>query len=307
MKRMTSGGSWSNADYVYYVTNLGKLYAKNAEIKGAITATSLATGNKVSSATGATGLFIDSNGNLFAGANNQIIIRGSNGTLDIGNGALQYNGSELTISGNVTAKNFIADGSYTMIDGSSIAGAYVSIGDNIVLTNRRSSGITALSGYIALRETGTSSNRTTYYRINEINFGGIGTITASGTSTSFSATQFRFTNDNDTGLSFPTNGTYSPYAIRLYNGTFCFRNKYGRILTRASTGIDRNPRPTTPIRGETGSITGTISSAGGVFLGTTANSNVYLVNTSTAVTSDEIKDVYEINNKYIDFLTTSIQ
>ena len=107
VKRMTSGDSWSNADYVYYVTNLGKLYAENAEIKGAITATSLATGNKTSSATGATGLFIDSNGNLFAGANNQIIIRGNNGTLDIGNGAFVYNNDALTLKGS-TFLSFIA-------------------------------------------------------------------------------------------------------------------------------------------------------------------------------------------------------
>lgn len=40
VKRMTSGNTWDNAEYVFNVSNSGKLYAKNADITGKITATS---------------------------------------------------------------------------------------------------------------------------------------------------------------------------------------------------------------------------------------------------------------------------
>ena len=40
VRRITKGGAWSSGEYTFYVTNAGKLYANNSEIKGAITATS---------------------------------------------------------------------------------------------------------------------------------------------------------------------------------------------------------------------------------------------------------------------------
>ena len=226
----------------------------------------------------------------------------ADGKLNLANGALQYNGSKLIIDGDITAENFTANGSNTIIDGASIAGTYVTIGDNIILTNRRTSGITSTSGYICLRETGTSYNRATYFRINEITFGNIGTISANGTNTTFSAPKFAMSNSSDSGISLPTpsGSTYLPYAVRLYSGTLYFGTNPDP--NASSTGINQNPAPTTYIRGETVRITGNISGVGGVFLGTTSNSNVYLVNTSTAVTSDEqIKYVYDIDDKYINF------
>ena len=275
--------------------------SSGATFNGALNATSLSTGGKTSSSSSSSGLFIDSSGNLYAGSSNQTQIK-ADGKLNLANGALQYNGSKLIIDGDITAENFTANGSNTIIDGTSIAGTYVTIGDNIILTNRRTSGITSNSGYICLRETGTSYNRATYFRINEITFGNIGTISANGTNTTFSAPKFAMSNSSDSGISLPTpsGSTYLPYAVRLYSGTLYFGTNPDP--NASSTGINQNPAPTTYIRGETVRITGNISDAGGVFLGTTSNSNVYLVNTSTAVTSDEqIKYVYDIDDKYINF------
>ena len=271
----------------------------SATFNGAVNATSLSTGSKTSSSSSSNGLFIDSSGNLYAGNTNQTQIK-ADGTLRLANGALQYNGSKLIISGDVDAETFTAYGSNVVIGDTTMPGTYVTIGDNITLTNRTSGGISASTGYICIRETGTSSNRATYFRVDEINFAGIGTITASGTSTSFSATRFLLTNSYDTGLTLPAVGTYLPYAIRLYNGTLYFGTNPDPDA--ASSGISRNPAPITYVRGETVRITGHTSNAGGVFLGTSTNSNVYLVNTSTAVTSDEeIKNLYDLGDKYITF------
>lgn len=40
VRRITKGSAWNSGEYTFYVTNAGKLYANNSEIKGAITATS---------------------------------------------------------------------------------------------------------------------------------------------------------------------------------------------------------------------------------------------------------------------------
>ena len=283
VKRMTSGDSWSNSDYVYYVTNLGKLYAENAEIKGAITATSLATGNKVSSATGATGLFIDSNGNLFAGANNQIIIRGSNGTLDIGNGAFVYNNSVLTLKGSTLT----IDG--TIDTSTGVSGTYVKISDGVRIINRLSGGITTSgSNYFSIEETGTGTTRRTYYKFGEISFAGGGILNEYGTNKPFTAPSLHangfYLDTVDTGIYLvdPTGDSYFP-AIRIYNGTLYLgvQNDYLPYL------------PNTHLRGGVVRLYTTATSDGGVFLGSSG---------STAVTSDEnLKDLYDIDDRYTDF------
>lgn len=40
VRKIASGGRWNSGEYTFYVTNTGKLYANNSEIRGSITATS---------------------------------------------------------------------------------------------------------------------------------------------------------------------------------------------------------------------------------------------------------------------------
>lgn len=67
VKRIADGAAWSTMENMFYVTHGGKLYAQNAEVTGKITANTLITGTKTASGTG-TGVFIDSSGNIYAGA-----------------------------------------------------------------------------------------------------------------------------------------------------------------------------------------------------------------------------------------------
>lgn len=101
-------------------------------VKGAITATTLATGAKVSSATGNEGIYIDSSGNLYAGSNNETKIY-ADGKVNLGNGKLVYDGSALTVNGAIVATSLSAggktyashnhDGIYIASTGNLIAGA----------------------------------------------------------------------------------------------------------------------------------------------------------------------------------------
>jgi len=282
-------------------TALVNITTSGASFNGAVTATTLSTGGKTSSTSTSSGLFIDSSGNLYAGSSNQTQIR-ANGTIRLGNGALQYNGSTLSIVGNITADTFTAHGAITLSDGTTF-GTVVTIGDNIVLTNRTSNGFSTDAGYIALRSTGTGRTIVTYFRDTGITFHDQGTISATGTTTSFTATRFGITNSYDSGIYFPSsviNGsTYTPYAMRVYNGTLYFGTNAD---TYSDSGMSVNPAETTYIRGTTVRVAGHTAGSGGVFLGTSTNSNVYLVNTSTAVTSDEtIKDLKDIDDRYVSF------
>lgn len=97
-------------------------------VNGAITATTLSAGNKTSSATGDTGLFIDSSGNLYAGANNETIIY-ANGNVDLGNGKLTYNGSALSVNGAITATSLSTGGKTSSATGNS--GTYIDSNGNL--------------------------------------------------------------------------------------------------------------------------------------------------------------------------------
>jgi hypothetical protein len=78
-------------------TQIGKL-----SVKGDINATSLSTGNKISSISAANGIYIDENGNLYAGSNNDVLIKGD-GTFNFGNGKLVYSNNILSINGSITS------------------------------------------------------------------------------------------------------------------------------------------------------------------------------------------------------------
>lgn len=101
-----------------YVNSSGNLV-----VSGAITASTLSTGSRTSSATGTNGAFIDSSGNFYAGSNNQTIIY-ANGNLNFGNGKIVYNGSTLTVNGAITATS-LSTGSRTSA-GTGTAGIYIS-------------------------------------------------------------------------------------------------------------------------------------------------------------------------------------
>lgn len=69
------------------------------KVTGAITAESLSTGGRTSSATGHNGLFIDSDGNLYSGSNNGVILY-NNGQFNLAN-KITYNGTTVSIAGDV--------------------------------------------------------------------------------------------------------------------------------------------------------------------------------------------------------------
>lgn len=69
-------------------------------LTGHLTAKSLSTGGKVDSASTGNGLYIDENGNLYSGGNNQTQIM-SDGTFSFGNGSLTYDGTLLKFSPDV--------------------------------------------------------------------------------------------------------------------------------------------------------------------------------------------------------------
>ena len=270
VKQMASGGNWSDARYVYYVNNLGKLYAENAEIKGALTATSLSTGSKTSSGTGSAGTYIDSNGDLFAGASNQIIIRGSNGTLNIGNGALSYNGSALSVTGNITARSFTVSGT--------TFSATTTITDEIVITLPS---YTLISGGQKFFTIKSGSTTVASYGSDEINYAG-GKISYSDSvftcNKTFHASNLRL---NQNGALYATTGS-NYHSVVLHYGS----SIYFGVTEGSSASIS-----TTYLRGKVVRLYA--YSGGGVYLGTSG---------STAVTSDEtFKDLYNIDDRYVDF------
>ena len=93
--KATDSDDWAAQFYVRYD---GYLEAKNAKINGAITATTLSTGLRTSSATGTNGTFIDGSGNIYVGPNNQTILY-ANGNVQIGGAnGISYNTSNNTVS-----------------------------------------------------------------------------------------------------------------------------------------------------------------------------------------------------------------
>lgn len=101
-------------------------------VDGAIVARTLTAGDKTSASATESGLFIDSDGNLYSGAGNETIIY-ADGTFSFGDGKLVYDGSNLTVNGAVIATSLSAggktsashnhDGIYIASTGNLIAGA----------------------------------------------------------------------------------------------------------------------------------------------------------------------------------------
>ena len=71
------------------------------DLTGHITAKSLSTGSKTDASSHGNGLYIDENGNLYSGGNNQTQIM-SDGTFSFGNGNMIYDGTTLSFSSDVT-------------------------------------------------------------------------------------------------------------------------------------------------------------------------------------------------------------
>ena len=69
-------------------------------VNGHIVATTLATGGRASSATGHDGMYVDSQGNIYSGSNNGVIIY-KDGTFNFANGKITYNGVLTTIASDV--------------------------------------------------------------------------------------------------------------------------------------------------------------------------------------------------------------
>ena len=82
---------WGKASFS--VTHQGVLKATGATISGALTATTLATGQRTSSGTGTAGTFIDSNGSIYVGSSNNFTVSSA--------GKLTATGAD--ISGKITA------------------------------------------------------------------------------------------------------------------------------------------------------------------------------------------------------------
>ena len=79
-------------------------------VKGDINAKTLSTGSKTSSATGQDGLFIDSNGNLYSGSNNQTIIYANGEFTFGGENGISFDGTNITLGSDCTISwNRVAD------------------------------------------------------------------------------------------------------------------------------------------------------------------------------------------------------
>lgn len=77
----------------------------NANFTGKLNALTLSAGSKTSKDMQADGMVIDSTGSLYAGAGNQVIIN-ADGTFNLGNGGIVYDGTTLTIGeGSITSDN----------------------------------------------------------------------------------------------------------------------------------------------------------------------------------------------------------
>jgi len=111
----------------------------NGNFKGHLRALSLSAGGKISPLTNVNGTYIDYDGNIYSGSNNQVKIL-SDGTFDFGCGGIVYNGSNLTVtgaiiaqtltSGNKVSKDSQQNGTFIDSDGSIYVGS-----DNEVIFN----------------------------------------------------------------------------------------------------------------------------------------------------------------------------
>lgn len=80
----------------------GTVYASNGSFNGSVSASSLSTGSKTGQNVSANGIYINSSGSLFAGANNGVIIYNTGYFQFGGSNGIVYNSSGLSIGTNAT-------------------------------------------------------------------------------------------------------------------------------------------------------------------------------------------------------------
>ena len=311
----------------------------NLSVKGAITATSLATGSKTSASTGNNGIYINSSGNLYAGSNNETIIY-ANGNINLGNGKLVYNGTSLTVDGAIKATTLSAGGKTS--SASTSTGTYIASTGSIYVGDENQTIIysTGLIRTKNLTVYGSNTNISctigdgivfknldTDMDFNLISFTKRITddVTGSGT------VDYTCTFDGQS-IYFRRAGAY-PAAI-MYLGDYTLsvnaRIQIERNLTVSSlstftskivtyNGIFWGDAEDWVVGGYTSTSTGNTS----IYLGAASGNNiastivrgkivrlysydsgaVYLGSSgTTAVTSDEtLKDLYEIDNRYLTF------
>jgi len=303
VKRMTSGDSWANAGYVYYVTNLGKLYATDADIKGNVTALTGKIGgfNITSSSNSGT----SSSGGHFG--TNSLYIHTSDGTYEyetglkaggepsnsnfyvrrIASGGAWSSGEYMfyvTNSGQLYAKNSNVSGVITATTftayGSQPETSTV-IGDNIYLNNTNP----LIQPYLSIRDATASGVYVSKLTSETLTLNG---ATLAGGSRMTSASMFEAPSIALFGASSniyvePNTNVTGTSIIRFYNGVIYFGSpETGSVMSVGETHL----------RGGTVRLY-TMGSGGGVYLG---------VSGSTAITSDEtLKDLYTVDDKYIDF------
>ena len=303
VKRMTSGDSWANAGYVYYVTNLGKLYATDADIKGNVTALTGKIGgfNITSSSNSGT----SSSGGHFG--TNSLYIHTSDGTYEyetglkaggepsnsnfyvrrIASGGAWSSGEYMfyvTNSGQLYAKNSNVSGVITATTftayGSQPETSTV-IGDNIYLNNTNP----LIQPYLSIRDATASGVYVSKLTSETLTLNG---ATLAGGSRMTSASMFEAPSIALFGTSSniyvePNTNVTGTSIIRFYNGVIYFGSpETGSVMSVGETHL----------RGGTVRLY-TMGSGGGVYLG---------VSGSTAITSDEtLKDLYTVDDKYIDF------
>ena len=155
--------------------NDGTFYTGSAIISGALTATSLSTGTKVSSTSDSTksGIYIDSSGNMYIGGSNTSIIY-SDGTFSFGGGKLTYNtAGTLSVNGSITATG----GSIT---GGLVVSGYITTNSSRTAYNSNVAGMTMDANGI-----GGYGSATSYWTLTK---GGVLTATGAQISGTITAT-----------------------------------------------------------------------------------------------------------------------
>lgn len=287
--------NFGNGKLLYNGTNL--------TVNGAIIADSLSAGGKTSASHAHTGLYIGSTGNLVAGANSETIIY-ADGRLNLGNGKLTYNGTDLKVN-NVIAKSFKALGTDESIS--------CTLGDELKFINDSSGTDPRLARFSDLYGTVSGTKIYDSFEIygNQIGFtktnNGSWYLLYSGQNaaqmTGHLTIDKTLTVDGHTylggnvaigmqnnGEGYLTGGVNNTAFAGVHTSSSdAFNNKVLAIFggsAKETSGID-----ITVLRGDTVRIFA--STDGAVYLGATG---------STAITSDEtLKDLSEIDSRYVDF------
>lgn len=322
VKRMTSGGNWANADYVYYVTNLGKLYATNAEITGKITAMSGVLGGF--NITSSTNVGTSSQGGHFG--TNSLYIHTTDGTYEyeaglkadgssgdsnfyvrrITSGSAWSSGEYMfyvtnagalyannaTVRGDITATTLSAgnklvyNGSTLSINGAVTATTFTAYGSNADTYTVIGDNIT-LYNSVAIVEPYFSIRTTT----------NSGTVVSKLTADSLTLNGASLTGGtrltSSKTIEVPSlilTGTSADIYMDVSSSFLSIMRCYNGTLYFGA--VSNLQFPNTHLRGEVVRLY-TVGTGGGVYLG---------VSGSTAVTSDEtLKDLYSIDDKFTDF------